>query len=90
MNSDTIQILLVEDSPSDVELTVEAMREAKVANQLSVVADGVEAMGFLRQLGEHAAAPRPDLILLDLNLPARVARKCSRRSAATKICRQFP
>jgi two-component system, chemotaxis family, response regulator Rcp1 len=69
VNAEIIQILLVEDSPSDVELTVEAMREAKVANQLHVVADGVDAMAFLRQEGQYATAPRPDLVLLDLNLP---------------------
>ena len=69
MNADVIQILLVEDSPSDVELTIEAMREAKVANELSVVVDGVDAMAFLRQEGQYATAPRPDLVLLDLNLP---------------------
>jgi DNA-binding response OmpR family regulator len=69
VNADVIQILLVEDSPSDVELTIEAMREAKVANELSVVVDGVDAMAFLRQEGQYATAPRPDLVLLDLNLP---------------------
>jgi two-component system, chemotaxis family, response regulator Rcp1 len=69
MNPEVIQILLVEDSPADVELTIEAMRDAKVANQLHVVIDGVEAMAFLRQEGPYASAPRPDLVLLDLNLP---------------------
>jgi CheY-like chemotaxis protein len=69
MNVQVIQILLVEDSPSDVELTIEAMRDAKVANDLSVVVDGVDALAFLRQEGEYSTAPRPDLVLLDLNLP---------------------
>jgi CheY-like chemotaxis protein len=69
MNATVIQILLVEDSPSDVELTIEAMREAKVANELHVVIDGVDAMTFLRQEGRHVTASRPDLVLLDLNLP---------------------
>jgi len=69
MNPEVIQILLVEDSPADVELTIEAMRDAKVANQLHVVIDGVDAMAFLRQEGPYASAPRPDLVLLDLNLP---------------------
>ena len=69
MNAEVIQILLVEDSPADVELTIEAMRDAKVANQLHVVIDGVEAMAFLRREGRYSTAPRPDLVLLDLNLP---------------------
>jgi CheY-like chemotaxis protein len=64
-----IQVLLVEDSPGDVRLTQEAFRLANKAIQLHVAADGVEAMAFLRRDGVHADAPRPDLILLDLNLP---------------------
>jgi len=64
-----IQVLLVEDSPGDVRLTQEAFREANITIQLHVVPDGVEAMEFLRNEGDHAEAPRPDLILLDLNLP---------------------
>jgi len=64
-----IQVLLVEDSPGDVRLTQEALREANLAVKLHVAADGVEAMSFLRREGLHADAPRPDLILLDLNLP---------------------
>jgi two-component system, chemotaxis family, response regulator Rcp1 len=64
-----IQVLLVEDSPGDVRLTQEAFREANKAIQLNVVVDGVEAMAFLRHEGVHVHAPRPDLILLDLNLP---------------------
>jgi len=69
-----IEILLVEDSPSDTELTIEALSEAKVANHLSSVQDGVEAMAFLRRQGPFAGAPRPDLILLDLNLPRKDGR----------------
>jgi chemotaxis family two-component system response regulator Rcp1 len=64
-----IEVLLVEDSPGDVQLTKEAFREANGAVILSVVSDGVEAMEFLRREGIHAHAPRPDFILLDLNLP---------------------
>lgn len=63
------EVLLVEDSPGDVRLTKEAFREADKSIHLSVASDGVEAMAFLRQEGAHANAPRPDLILLDLNLP---------------------
>jgi len=64
-----IRILLVEDSPTDVELTVEALEEARFANELDVVSDGVEAMAHLRQEGAYADAARPDLVLLDLHLP---------------------
>ena len=64
-----IQVLLVEDSPGDVRLTQEAFRDANMSIQLHVASDGVEAMAFLRKEGDHLQAPRPDLILLDLNLP---------------------
>lgn len=65
----SIHILLVEDSPGDVRLTQEAFREINVSISLHVVPDGVEAMKFLRNEASHSDAPRPDLILLDLNLP---------------------
>jgi chemotaxis family two-component system response regulator Rcp1 len=64
-----IEILLVEDSPGDARLTREAFKDSKVLNNLHLVKDGVEAMDFLRKEGQHADAIRPDLILLDLNLP---------------------
>src|ERR1700733_2452393 len=64
-----IEVLLVEDSPGDVRLTQEAFRDANRSIHLHVASDGVEAMAFLRQEGIHDRAPRPDLILLDLNLP---------------------
>jgi CheY-like chemotaxis protein len=64
-----IQVLLVEDDPGDVLMTREAFEDYKVHNQLHVVNDGEQAMAFLRQEGEYAALPRPDLVLLDLNLP---------------------
>lgn len=64
-----IRILLVEDNPGDVRLTREALRDAKMLNELYTAADGVEALAFLRREAPHASAPRPDLILLDLNLP---------------------
>ncbi len=64
-----VDILLVEDNPGDVRLTREALKEGKVLNTLSVVADGVEALAFLRREERYATAARPDLILLDLNLP---------------------
>ena len=68
-NVTPIEILLVEDSPGDVRLTQEALRDAKMKNTLHVASDGLEAISFLRRQGKHANAPRPDLILLDLNLP---------------------
>ena len=64
-----IEVLLVEDSPGDVRLTQEAFRDANRSIHLHVATDGVEAMAFLRHEGAHVRAPRPDLILLDLNLP---------------------
>ena len=70
-----IEILLVEDSPSDAELTVEALRDAKVVNHLSIVEDGVQAMEYVRRQGQFSRAPRPDLILLDLNLPRKDGRE---------------
>ena len=70
-----IEILLVEDNPGDVRLTVEALKENKVLNNLHVVEDGVEAMAFLRREGKYADAPRPDIILLDLNLPKKDGRE---------------
>jgi CheY-like chemotaxis protein len=70
-----IEILLVEDSPADVRLTREALKEAKVRNNVHVAVDGVDAMDFLHQRGKHAAAPSPDLILLDLNLPRKDGRE---------------
>jgi chemotaxis family two-component system response regulator Rcp1 len=65
----SIEVLLVEDSPGDVRLTRESFREANGAIHLHVASDGMEAMAFLRHEGVHASAPRPDFILLDLNLP---------------------
>jgi chemotaxis family two-component system response regulator Rcp1 len=70
-----IEILLVEDNPGDVRLTREALREGKVRNHLHVVPDGVEAMAFLRKDGKWSEAPRPDLVLLDLNLPKKSGRE---------------
>ncbi|MGH7773934.1 MAG: response regulator [Candidatus Binatia bacterium] len=64
-----IEILMVEDNPGDVRLTVESLREGKVRNKLHVTENGLEALAFLRRQGNYASAPRPDLILLDLNLP---------------------
>lgn len=70
-----IEILMVEDNPGDVRLTREAMKDAKVSNTLRVVEDGVAALDFLYQRGDYGDAPRPDLILLDLNLPKKNGRE---------------
>lgn len=70
-----IEILLVEDNPGDVRLTQEAVREAKIRNQLNVVNDGEAAVAYVRRQGVYADRPRPDLILLDLNLPRKDGRE---------------
>ena len=70
-----VQILLVEDNPADIELTRQALAEGRVANEVHVVGDGEAAMEFLRQQGAHTDAPRPDLVLLDLNLPRKDGRQ---------------
>jgi CheY-like chemotaxis protein len=70
-----VEILLVEDNPGDFRLTQEALHEGKVYNNLHWAKDGVEALDFLKQRGKHAKAPRPDIILLDLNLPKKDGRE---------------
>jgi len=74
-NAVPIEILLVEDNPGDARLTREALRDARVRNNLHVAADGVDALAFLRRQGKHAAVAKPDLILLDLNLPKKDGRE---------------
>ena len=70
-----IEILLIEDSPDDADLTVDVLREGRIYNRVTVIEDGVEAMAYLRREGRHASAIRPDLILLDLNLPRKNGRE---------------
>jgi len=72
---EVVEILLVEDNPGDVRLTQEVLKDGKVRNNMSVVMDGVDAISFLQQTGEYAGAPRPDIILLDLNLPKKDGRE---------------
>jgi CheY-like chemotaxis protein len=86
----SIEILLVEDNPGDVRLTLEALKEGKVRNNLSVVADGVEALAFLRRQGKYTEAPRPDLILLDLNLPKKDGREVLGEIKLDEVLRRIP
>lgn len=75
----TIEVLLVEDSPSDARLTQEAFKDGKIANRLTLVTDGVEAMAYLRREGRYANAVRPDLVLLDFNMPRMDGREVLKR-----------
>jgi chemotaxis family two-component system response regulator Rcp1 len=88
--SGVIEILLVEDSPGDVRLTREALRDGKVRNHLHVVPDGVQAMAFLRREGPYAEAPRPDLVLLDLNLPRKTGREVLQEVKSDPALAQIP
>lgn len=85
-----VEILLVEDNPGDVRLTREALRDGKVRNNLNVASDGVEALAFLRREGQYASAPRPDLILLDLNLPRKDGREVLAEIKADDRFRRIP
>lgn len=90
MRSNSIEILLVEDSPTDRFLTEEALREGKIANSLAVVVDGVEAIEYLRREGRFSQAVRPDLILLDLNLPRKDGREVLAEIKADPDLRVIP
>ena len=70
-----VEILLIEDNIGDARLAQEALRDAKVRNRLHWASDGIEGLAFLRREGKHASAPRPDLVLLDLNLPRKDGRE---------------
>ena len=85
-----IEILLVEDNPGDARLAKEALKEAKVNNHLSVAKDGEEALEFLHRRGKHLEAPRPDLILLDLNLPRKDGREVLAEIKADAMLRRIP
>jgi CheY-like chemotaxis protein len=89
-HNQVLKILLVEDNPGDVRLTMEALKDADVPNRLSVVRDGVEAMEFLRRQGQYVAAPRPDLILLDLNLPRKDGRQVLKEIKADDMLKRIP
>ncbi len=85
-----IEILLIEDNPGDVRLTFEAFKEAKLRNHLHVAQDGQDALDFLRRRGKYADAPRPDLILLDLNLPRKDGREVLGEIKADPELRRIP
>jgi CheY-like chemotaxis protein len=85
-----IEILLVEDNPGDIRLTQEALRDNKVRNNMAVARDGAEAMAILRREGQYADSPRPDLILLDLNLPKIDGREVLRRIKDDKELQVIP
>jgi CheY-like chemotaxis protein len=85
-----VEILLAEDNPADVRLTRETLKEAGIPSHLHVVPDGVETLAFLRREGAHAAAPRPDLILLDLNMPRMDGREVLRRIKSDENFRRIP
>ncbi len=85
-----IHILLVEDSIADVELTLEALEEAKFANEVAVVRDGAQALDFLHRRGAHTDAVRPDLIILDLNLPRRSGHEILAEMKSSPDLRRIP
>ena len=85
-----IEILLVEDNPGDVRLTREALKEGKVYSNLHTVKDGVEAMEFLRRQGRYSSVPRPDIILLDLNLPKKDGREVLHEIKADDALKRIP
>ena len=85
-----IDILLVEDNPGDERLTREALKEGKVYSNLHWVKDGVEAMAFLRREGKYAEAPRPEMILLDLNLPRKDGREVLEEVKADEALKRIP
>jgi chemotaxis family two-component system response regulator Rcp1 len=89
-NAAPIEVLLVEDSPGDVRLTREAFRDAKVHINLHVATDGTKAMAFLNREGEHAKAPRPDLVLLDLNLPKKDGREVLQEIKESHTLKSIP
>lgn len=85
-----VEVLLVEDNPGDVRLTQEALKDGRVMVNLTVAADGVEAMEILKRRGTHESSPRPDLILLDLNLPRKNGREVLEEIKADDELRRIP
>jgi two-component system, chemotaxis family, response regulator Rcp1 len=89
-NAKVIEILMIEDSPEDVELTEEALKDAKVRNNLHIARDGVEGLAFLKREGQFADRPRPDLILLDLNMPRMDGRELLEKIKVEGDLKQIP
>jgi chemotaxis family two-component system response regulator Rcp1 len=89
-HGDPVILLLVEDNPADARLTQEAMKESKMLNKLYQVEDGVEAMAFLRKQGKYADMPRPDVILLDLNMPRKDGRQTLKEIKEDPELRRIP
>jgi CheY-like chemotaxis protein len=87
---ETFEILLVEDNPGDARLAQEALKEGRMTSRLKVVVDGVEAMAYLRRDGQYAGAPRPHLVLLDLNLPRKDGRQVLAEMKADEDLRRIP
>jgi chemotaxis family two-component system response regulator Rcp1 len=85
-----VEILLVEDNPGDVRLTIESLQEARVYNNLHVAQDGIEALEFLHREGSYSDAPRPDMILLDLNLPRKDGREVLAEIKADRNLKRIP
>jgi len=85
-----VEILLVEDNPGDVRLTIEALKESKILNNLNVVDDGIEALAYLNKEGEYKDKPHPDLILLDLNLPRKDGREVLAEIKEHKDLKRIP
>jgi len=88
--AETFDILLVEDNPGDARLAQEALKEGRMTSRLKVVVDGVEAMAYLRREGAYADVPRPDLVLLDLNLPRKDGRQVLAEMKADSELRRIP
>ena len=85
-----VEILLVEDNPGDVRLTQEAFKEGRIKNNLYVVGDGIEALKFLRNEGDYSDVPRPDLVLLDLNMPRKGGREVLEEMKADEALKSIP
>ena len=85
-----VEILLIEDNPGDVRLTIEALKESKIMNNMHVVDDGIEALSFLKKEGIYKDKPRPDLIILDLNLPKKDGREVLGEIKSDDYLKQIP
>jgi CheY-like chemotaxis protein len=85
-----VEILLIEDNPGDVRLTIEALKESKIINNLQVVDDGIEALSYLKKEGIYKDKPRPDLIILDLNLPRKDGREVLGEIKSDPVLKQIP